>query len=213
MFAGWTNLRVLARHPDPTKASRPFDRNRTGIVLGEGGAMVVLESRESALARGATPLARLTGCGTSSDAVSPTTPDPIGQAEAIRRCLRSAGLTPADVDYINAHGTGTKLNDATEAEAIRAVFGPAGPRTPVSSIKSMLGHCMGAAGAIELVACVFAVRKNYVPPTINCDDPDPDLGLDYVPNQGRRHEVRRAMSNSFGFGGSNCCLVVERFDS
>jgi 3-oxoacyl-[acyl-carrier-protein] synthase II len=210
MFAAWTNLRVLAHHDDPRKACRPFDRARTGLVLGEGAGMIVLESLESARARGRRPLARVLGWGASSDAHHVTAPNVAGQVLAIQRSLRSANLTPAEVDYINAHGTATVQNDRTEAEAIHAVFGRAGSRTPVSSIKSMIGHSMGASGALEFVTCVAAMRDQFVPPTLNCDEPDSDLGLDFVPNRGRRHALNVALSNSFGFGGSNCCLLLGR---
>jgi 3-oxoacyl-[acyl-carrier-protein] synthase II len=212
MFAAWTNLRVLAVHADPRRASRPFDRGRNGLVLAEGAAMVVLESLESARARGVRPLAKMTGCGASSDAHHVTAPQVAGQVLAIRRCLGGAGVRPDQIDYVNAHGTATQQNDRTEAEAIHAVFGPAGSRAPVSSVKSLIGHAMGASGATEFVVCVQAIRQGYVPPTANCDEPDPEIGLDYVPNRGRPHAVRRALSNSFGFGGSNCCLLLERFE-
>jgi 3-oxoacyl-[acyl-carrier-protein] synthase II len=210
MFAAWTNLRVLAAHEDPRRASRPFDRKRNGVVLGEGAGMVVLESLESARTRGRRPLARVTGYGASSDAHHITAPQVAGQVLAIRRCLKGAGVSPHEVDYINAHGTATPHNDRAEAEAIHTVFGPAGSRTPVSSIKSLIGHSMGASGALEFAVCAQTLQHNFVPPTANCDEPDFDFGLDFVPNQGRRHTVRRALSNSFGFGGSNCCLLLER---
>jgi 3-oxoacyl-[acyl-carrier-protein] synthase II len=210
MFSAWSNMRVLAVHDDPRRASRPFDRTRNGLVLGEGAAMVVLESLDSARARGRRPLARLTGYGAPSDAHHVTAPHVDGQVLAIQRCLRSADVGPHEVDYINAHGTATSHNDRTEAEAVHTVFGDAGSRTPMSSIKSLIGHSMGATGAIEFVTCVEAMHHNFVPPTANCEEPDPQLGLDYVPLQGRPHKVRRALSNSFGFGGSNCCLLLER---
>jgi 3-oxoacyl-[acyl-carrier-protein] synthase II len=210
MFSAWTNLRVLAAHDDPHRACRPFDRRRNGLVLAEGAAMVVLESLESAQARNRRPLARVTGYGAASDAHHITAPQVAGQILAIQRCLRSAQISPSEVDYINAHGTATLQNDRTEAEAIRTVFGQSGRRVPVSSIKSMIGHTLGASGALEVIACVQSLREKFVPPTINCDEPDPDIGLDYVPNQGRSHPVRRVLSNSFGFGGSNCCLLLEQ---
>jgi 3-oxoacyl-[acyl-carrier-protein] synthase II len=210
MFSAWTNLRVLAAHEDPRRASRPFDRRRNGVVLAEGAAMLVLESSESAQARNRRPLARVIGYGAASDAHHITAPQVAGQVLAIQRCLRSAKLSPFEIDYINAHGTSTVQNDRTEAEAIHTVFGRAGSQIPVSSIKSMIGHTMGASGALEAVACVQSLREKFVPPTINCDEPDPDFGLDYVPNQGRPHSVRRVLSNSFGFGGSNCCLLLEQ---
>ncbi len=207
-FTCWTNLRVLARHSDPQKASRPFDANRNGLVLGEGAAMVVLESRESAERRGIEPLAHVLGYGKSSDAHHITAPAVAGQVAAIKNCLADARLEPKQVNYINLHGTATKANDETEATAVAEVFGGRGAEMPASSTKSMLGHSMGASGAIEFVICVEGLRHGFVPPTINCEDPDPVLGLDYVPIAGREHPVRIAMSNSFAFGGSNACLLV-----
>jgi 3-oxoacyl-[acyl-carrier-protein] synthase II len=210
MFSAWTNLRVLAMHDDPRRACRPFDRRRNGLVLAEGAAMLVLESLESAQARNRRPLARVIGYGAASDAHHITAPQAAGQVLAMQRCLRSAQISPFEVDYINAHGTATLQNDRTEAEAIHTVFGRAGRRVPVSSIKSMIGHTLGASGALEAIACVQSLREKFVPPTINCEEPDPEVGLDYVPNEGRPHPVRRVLSNSFGFGGSNCCLLLEQ---
>lgn len=205
----WTNLRVLAQNPDPQKASRPFDRQRNGMVLGEGAAMVVMESRASAEKRGVVPLAAVRGYGGSSDAFHLTAPTVVGQRTAMESCLADAGLQPDDVGYINAHGTATKANDETEARAIAEVFGPRGSTMPVSSTKSMLGHSLGACGAIEFIVCIEAIRHGFVPPTINCDEPDPKVGLDYVPIVGRPHPLRFAMSNSFGFGGNNVTLLAE----
>jgi 3-oxoacyl-[acyl-carrier-protein] synthase II len=208
MFTCWTRLRVLAQNPQPQKASRPFDRQRNGLVLGEGAAMVVLESEDSASRRGVTPFAAVRGYGTSSDAFHITAPTVAGQRQAMESCLTDAGLKPDDVNYINAHGTGTKANDETEAQAIVEVFNSRRSRTMVSSTKSMLGHSLGASGAIEFVISVEAIRHGFVPPTINCDEPDPEVGLDYVQNSGRPHGVRFAMSNSFAFGGNNAVLLV-----
>lgn len=205
----WTNLGVLAKHSDPQKASRPFDRQRNGLVLGEGAATVVMESRESAEKRGSVPLAVFRGFGRSSDAFHITSPTVAGQRLAIESSLADAGLQPSEIDYINAHGTGTKANDETESQAIVEVFGPRGSSMPVSSTKSMLGHSLGASGAIEFIVSIEAIRHGFVPPTINCDEPDPDLGLDFVPNIGRPFTTRFAMSNSFGFGGNNVVLLVE----
>jgi 3-oxoacyl-[acyl-carrier-protein] synthase II len=209
VFACWTNLRVLARSSEPHKASRPFDRQRNGMVLGEGAGMVVLESRTNADRRGVAPLATVRGYAASSDAFHITAPTVIGQRRAMEGCLADAGLKLEDVDYVNAHGTGTKANDETEAQAIVETFGQRGPDMPVSSTKSMLGHSLGASGAIEFIVCVEAIRHGFVPPTINCDEPDPEVGLDYVPNVGRSHAMRFAMSNSFAFGGNNVTLLVE----
>jgi 3-oxoacyl-[acyl-carrier-protein] synthase II len=207
-FTSWTNMRVLARHADPEKASRPFDARRNGLVVGEGAAMIVLESAESAARRGVEPLARVLGYGKSSDAHHITAPTVAGQAAAMRNCLRDAGVSPEQVDYINLHGTATKANDETEAAAAVEVFGRRGAAMPASSTKSMLGHALGASGALEFAICVQAARDGFVPPTLNCDDPDPNVGLDYVPLAGRAHAVRVAMSNSFAFGGNNACILV-----
>lgn len=211
MFAAWTSLRVLAKHPEPTKACRPFDKQRSGLVLSEGAAMAVFESLESAEQRDAEILAEVIGYGASSDAAHMILPSQQGQAMAIRRCLADARLEPDEVDYINAHGTSTEINDRIEAETIREVFGIRGQGLPVSSTKSMLGHSLGASAAFEFLVCVQAVRNCFVPPTLNCDEPDPDIGLDYVPNRGREHPVNVAMSNAFAFGGSNAILLLRRF--
>jgi 3-oxoacyl-[acyl-carrier-protein] synthase II len=208
IFTCWTNLRVMARHPDPKKASRPFDAKRNGMVLGEGAAMVVLESRESSERRGVRPLARVVGYGTSSDAHHVTAPTVAGQVAAMRNCLADGQCAAEEVDYLNLHGTATKANDETEAAAVVEVFGPRGPRMPASSTKSMLGHSLGASGALEFVICAMALQNHFVPPTINCDEPDPNVGLDYVPHVGRPHAVRTAMSNSFAFGGNNACILI-----
>jgi 3-oxoacyl-[acyl-carrier-protein] synthase II len=209
-LTGWTNMRVLARHADPKKASRPFDAKRNGLVLGEGAAMVVLESQESAERRGVEPLARVLGYGTSSDAHHITSPTVAGQVAAMRNCLADGQRRPEQVDYINLHGTATKANDETEAHAVVEVFGPRGDRMPASSTKSMLGHALGASGALEFVICIGALQSQFVPPTINCDEPDPNIGLDYVPHVGRSHPVRVALSNSFAFGGNNACILVGK---
>ena len=201
-------MRVLARHADPKQASRPFDAKRNGLVLGEGAAMVVLESRESAERRGVRALAQVLGYGTSSDAHHITAPSQAGQVAAMRNCLADAGLAAEQVDYLNLHGTATKANDETEAAAVVEVFGPRGERMPASSSKSMLGHALGASGAMEFLICIGAIQNQFVPPTINCDEPDPNIGIDYVPHVGRPHPVRVAMSNSFAFGGNNACLLV-----
>jgi 3-oxoacyl-[acyl-carrier-protein] synthase II len=208
LFSSWTKLRVLAEHEDPTRASRPFDRQRNGLVLGEGAAMAVLESRESAERRGVQPLGCVAGYGTASDAQHLTTPTVEGQMRAIQACLRDAGLEPDCVDYLNMHGTATRANDVTEARAVAEIFGPRGSRMPASSTKSTLGHPLGASGAMEFAICIQTIREQFVPPTINCDNPDPSVGLDYVPNEGRPHPVRYAMSNSFAFGGNNASLLV-----
>jgi 3-oxoacyl-[acyl-carrier-protein] synthase II len=208
LFTAWNNMRVLARHVDPRQASRPFDARRNGLVLGEGAAMVVLESQESATRRGVEIFARVLGYGTSSDAHHITAPTVAGQVAAMRNCLADSQLVAEQVDYINLHGTATRANDETEARAVVEVFGTRGDRMPASSTKSMLGHALGASGALEFVICIEAIRKAFVPPTINCDEPDPDIGLDYVQCAGRAHPVRTALSNSFAFGGNNASIVL-----
>lgn len=198
----------------PEAVSRPFDRTRDGFVIGEGAAMFVLEPLDLALARGARPLAEIVGYGSSLDAFRVTAPAPhgAGAARAMRSALRDAGLPPEAVGYINAHGTATPLNDAHETEAIRAVFGGPGRAPPVSSTKSMIGHAVAAAGAVEGVAVVQALRHQVLPPTLNLRDPDPECDLDYVPLVGRPASFEYAVSNSFGFGGQNASLVFRRWE-
>ncbi|MEU7040808.1 beta-ketoacyl-ACP synthase II [Streptomyces varsoviensis] len=211
-LAGSGNARALSRRNDaPAEACRPFDARRDGFVMSEGAAVLVLEAAEVADGRGATALAELTGYGASSDAHHWTAPHPEGRGAclAVEAALRDAGISGADVDYVNAHGTGTLLNDATEAAVLRKVLGDRVTRIPVSSTKSMTGHMIGAAGAVELVASILALRTGDVPPTINCDEPiEPDIN--FVPHQAQHHErMRIALSNSFGFGGHNAVLVVR----
>jgi 3-oxoacyl-[acyl-carrier-protein] synthase II len=206
-------LGVLSRENDhPEEASRPFDARRDGFVLGEGAGILLLESLEHAVKRGAPILAELAGYGTACDAyrVTDEAPDGRGAILAMRRALADAGLGPDGVDYINAHGTSTPMNDRVETVAIKAVFGPRAYDIPVSSTKSMIGHTISAAGAIELITCVLALRDQVAPPTINCQVPDPECDLDYVPGLSRPTPIRTALSNSFGFGGHNDCLVVTR---
>jgi 3-oxoacyl-[acyl-carrier-protein] synthase II len=196
----------------PTEASRPFDALRNGFVMGEGAGALILEEREHALARGAPVHAEVVGFGQSADAFHVTAPseDGGGAALAMGRALRSAGLAPEDVGYVNAHGTSTPAGDVSETKAIRLAFGDHADRLPVSSTKSMIGHLFGAAGAVEGIATVLAVRDGVVPPTINQTDPDPACDLDYIPNQARKVEVDVAMSNGFGFGGHNAVVVFRR---
>jgi 3-oxoacyl-[acyl-carrier-protein] synthase II len=221
---GFNRLTALStRNDDPCGASRPFDQTRGGFVLGEGAGIVVLESLEHARGRGVKVLAEIGGYGSSADAFRITDMDPEGSgpAEAIRRALRQAAIDPlavgADgrppVHYISAHGTGTQENDSIETRAIKSVFGDGAARIPISSIKSMMGHLIAAAGVVELITCVLAMQHQMVPPTINLHHPDPDLDLDYVPNQARQVAVDTCLSNSFGFGGQNDALVVRRFDA
>ena len=208
-IAAFAAMKALStRNDDPARASRPFDAARDGFVMGEGAATLILEEREAAMARGATILAEVAGYGATADAHHITAPHPHGDGavRAMEMALADAGLVPGDIDYVNAHGTSTPPNDRVEALALRRVFGAPGP--PVSSTKSMTGHTLGAAGALEAVACIRAMGAGLLPPTINLDDIDPDCVLDHVANAGRPARVRAAMTNSFGFGGHNASLVL-----
>ena len=215
-IAGFGAMRALSRRNDaPERASRPFDAGRDGFVMGEAGAIVVLESLEHAQARGAKVYAEIVGYGLSSDAQHVTEPDPTGRhpARAIQMALDSAGVAAEEIDYVNAHGTSTPLGDASETRVIKLALGEEKAyKTPVSSTKGATGHCLGASGAIEAIACILAVRDGIVPPTINYEDPDPECDLDYIPNESRKTDVRFALSNNFGFGGHNACLVIKRWD-
>ena len=211
--AGFNALRALSRgNDDPPGASRPFDRARDGFVIGEGSAVFVLESPESAARRGVEPLAELRGYAATSDAHHLTEPMETGEsaAYAMTLALQEAGIDPAEVNYINAHGTSTPLNDKHETKAIKLALGEDAYRVAVSSSKSMTGHLLGSGGALEAMICVQALRNGLIPPTINLSDPDPECDLDYTPNQARRAELQVAMSNSFGFGGHNSVLVFAR---
>jgi 3-oxoacyl-[acyl-carrier-protein] synthase II len=214
-ISGFKNMGALsARNDEPERASRPFDAERDGFVIGEGAGVLVLESLEHALRRGARIYCELVGYGATADAYHITAPEESGQgaAMAMERALADAGLAPEAVGYVNAHGTSTPLNDRIETQAIRAVFGPHADRLAVSSTKSMLGHLMGAAGAVEAIACVKSLETGWVHPTINYETPDPACDLDYVPNEARRLDLRAALSNSFGFGGHNGCLIFHRWE-
>lgn len=211
---GFCALKALTKQNDePQKASKPFDLHRDGFVMAEGAGVAVLESLDHAKKRGALILAEMVGYGRTSDAYHITAPDPsgAGAAKAMVLAMRDAGLTPQDISYINAHGTSTKLNDLVETLAIKSVFKGHAKNVPVSSIKSMTGHLLGAAGGIEFAACVCAIRNNIVPPTINYETPDPECDLDYVPNRAREVQVTTAMSNSLGFGGHNASIIVTKF--
>jgi 3-oxoacyl-[acyl-carrier-protein] synthase II len=215
-IAGFDSMRALSRrNDDPAAASRPFDGARDGLVMGEAGAVIVLEELERAKGRGAKIYAELIGYGVSSDAAHMTEPDPTGEnpARAMTMALRDAGVDPSEVGYINAHATSTPLGDASETRVIKHAFGEENAKkVPVSSTKGATGHCFGAAGAVEAVFTVMAVTEGVVPPTINYENEDPECDLDYIPNEARKADVRVAVSNSFGFGGHNASIVVRRFD-
>jgi 3-oxoacyl-[acyl-carrier-protein] synthase II len=201
---------ALSREPDPQKACRPFDLNRSGMVYGEGAAILVLETLEHAQQRGAPILAELAGAGWSFDAFNETAPDADQEAVAMKIALSDAGVSLEEVDYVNAHGTSTKFNDATETKALKLLFGERACNVPISSNKSMIGHLACAAGAVEAVAAVMTLKEGIIPPTINYETPDPECDLDYVPNAARRQTVNVCLSNSFGMGGQNCCTVIKR---
>jgi 3-oxoacyl-[acyl-carrier-protein] synthase II len=210
---GFNSMRALStRNESPQQSSRPFDRDRDGFVIAEGAGIVILEELEHAKKRGARIYAEIRGYGLNADAHHITSPAPGG--EGAQRCMRmaldNAQLTPADIGYINAHGTSTKINDATETAAIKNVFGDAARKLMVSSTKSMTGHMLGAAGGVETAICALTISRGVVPPTINYTTPDPECDLDYVPNTAREVRVNHALSNSFGFGGTNACLILSR---
>jgi 3-oxoacyl-[acyl-carrier-protein] synthase II len=212
-IGGFANMKALSeRNDSPETASRPFDQTRDGFVLGEGAGVVVLEDYEHAVKRGARIYAEIVGYGATGDAYHLTAPAPDGEGaqRAMRRAMADAKLSPSDIDYINAHGTSTPANDLNETKAIKAVFGDAAADVNVSSTKSMTGHMLGAAGAVEFMICSLAVRDCVVPPTINYEHPDPELDLNYTPNRAVRRNVEVALSNSFGFGGHNVTLAVRR---
>ena len=214
-LAGFAVMRALStRNEDPQAASRPFDADRDGFVPAEGAVVLVLESLEHAQARNASVLAELAGFGCTSDASHPVQPEESGASavEAMRLALADAGVALEQVDYINAHGTSTPLNDAVETVAIKRLFGERAYQIPVSSTKSMIGHSLGASGALEAAACIKTITDGRVHPTINYEVPDPACDLDYVPNQAREHNVNVALSNAFGFGGQNACLVFRKFE-
>ena len=214
-LSGFASMKAIsARNDEPEKASRPFDLDRDGFVLGEGAGIVVLEELEHARGRGATIYAEVVGYGATGDAFHMTAPAPGGDgaARAMREALRDGGIDLSDVDYINAHGTSTPLNDKFETAAIKAVFGDHARGLAVSSTKSMVGHLLGAAGGVELIFTALALRTSVIPPTINYETPDPECDLDYVPNTAREKEIKCALTNSFGFGGHNAVLALRRFE-
>ncbi|MFQ5867075.1 MAG: beta-ketoacyl-ACP synthase II [bacterium] len=213
-LAGFCSAKALStRNDDPEHASRPFDKERDGFVMGEGAGIVVLESLDHALSRGASICAELIGYGATDDAYHITAPSPDGQsaARAMSNALADAGVKPEEVDYINAHGTSTPLNDKVETIAIKKVFGDYAYKIPISSNKSMIGHLLGAAGIVELIATILGMEKEMLPPTINYEFPDPECDLDYVPNKARPKKINVALSNSLGFGGHNATLIVRRY--
>jgi 3-oxoacyl-[acyl-carrier-protein] synthase II len=213
--AGFSNMGALSkRNGDPKRASRPFDAGRDGFVVGEGAAVLVLESLEFALKREAPILAEVIGYGATADAHHFTEPTENGEniERAMRLALRQARLRPEEIDCINAHGTSTRLNDATETRAIKSSFGECAHKVPISANKSMLGHLIGGAGAISSAAAVLTIRNGVIPPTINLENPDPECDLDYVPNVARQNKVSTALVNSFGFGGHNASLVFSAYD-
>ncbi len=213
-IGGFNVMRAISlRNDEPEKASRPFDRDRDGFVVSEGCGLVVLEEMNRAIDRGARIYAEITGYGSTADAFHLAAPPPghAGAARCMREAIRDAGLRPEDIDYINAHGTSTLLNDTCETEAVKAVFGEHSRRLAMSSTKSMTGHMLGAAGGVEAIFAAKTVDEGILPPTINLDNPDPTCDLDYVPNKARRLEIRTALSNTFGFGGANAVIVLRKF--
>jgi 3-oxoacyl-[acyl-carrier-protein] synthase II len=215
-FAALGNMGALSkRNDDPQGASRPFDRTRDGFVFGEGAGILIVESAEHALRRGATILAELIGAAMTADAYHISAPEPSGRGAsmAMTKAMRQAGVAPDEIDHIVAHGTSTPLNDATETKAIKAAFGDQARRVPISSPKSMVGHTLGAAGALSAIAAVGAIRDGWIAPTINYHEPDPECDLDYVPNEKRQERVDTAMINGFGFGGQNAVAIFRRFET
>jgi len=213
-MAGFCSMKAMStRNDEPQKASRPFDTGRDGFIMGEGAGILVLESLEHALARGAKIYAEVSGYGMTCDAYHITAPDPagMGAAMAMDLCLKDAGMKPQEIDYVNAHGTSTPLGDIAETQAIKKIFGEHAPKLAVSSTKSMTGHLLGAAGGIEAIICALSMERGVIPPTINLVDPDPECDLDYVPNKAVKREVKAAISNSFGFGGHNATILLRRF--
>lgn len=213
-LAGFSNMRALSlRNDEPEKASRPFDKERDGFVMAEGAGILILETLEHASARGAKIYAELAGYGATDDAYHITAPEPnaTSATRAMQIAIEDAGISPEEIDYINAHGTSTQLNDKIETLAIKKVFGKKAYQIPISSTKSMTGHLLGASGAVELIATILSMEKDYIHPTINLENPDPECDLDYVPNQARKKEINCALSNSLGFGGHNAVLIVKRY--
>ncbi|UTR15368.1 beta-ketoacyl-ACP synthase II [Salipaludibacillus sp. LMS25] len=213
-FAGFSSARALSTNGDPKTASRPFDKNRDGFVMGEGAAILILESLDSAKKRGATIIGEISGYGATGDAYHVTAPAPEGEGavRAMKQALADAGLQPEEVGYLNAHGTSTEYNDKYETMAAKSVFGHYAEKLPISSTKSMTGHLLGAAGALEAIISLRTINEGLILPTMNYETPDPDCDLDYVPNEARQADVSVAMSNSLGFGGHNVSLIFKRYE-
>jgi len=212
-IAGFCALRAMStRNDEPEKASRPFDAERDGFVMGEGAGVLILESLEHAVQRGARIYGEVIGYGMSGDAYHMTDPDPDGAKRCMQRAIRDAGIKPAEIDYINAHGTSTPIGDKSETIAIKNAFGDYAYKLAVSSTKSMTGHLLGAAGGVEAIICALTLKHGMIPPTINLEHPDPECDLDYVPNVPRKADVRTAMSNSFGFGGHNGTIILRKYE-
>ncbi|MFC0214304.1 beta-ketoacyl-ACP synthase II [Paenibacillus chartarius] len=213
-LGGFCAMRAMStRNEEPTKASRPYDIDRDGFVMGEGAGVIVLESLEHALKRGARIYGELIGYGMSGDAYHMTDPDPDGAARCMAKALKDAGIEPTAIDYINAHGTSTPVGDKSETEAIRRTFGEHAYKLAVSSTKSMTGHLLGAAGGVEAIICALAINNSRIPPTINLDNPDPELDLDYVPHTARDAKLNTVLSNSFGFGGHNATIIMRKYEA
>ena len=213
-LGGFCAMRALStRNDEPERASRPFELNRDGFIMGEGAGILILEDLESALERGANVIAEIIGYGLSGDAYHVSAPDPdgIGAINCMRMAIESADIRPEDVDYINAHGTSTKLNDDSETKAIKSVFGDHAYRLQISSTKSMTGHLLGGAGGVEAIFTALTLKNGIIPPTVNYETPDPECDLDYVPNKARKSEISRALSNSFGFGGTNATILLQSY--
>ncbi|MDL4842917.1 beta-ketoacyl-ACP synthase II [Aquibacillus rhizosphaerae] len=213
-FAGFSSAKALSTNEDPATASRPFDKNRNGFVMGEGAGTLIIESLESAQKRGAKIYAELVGYGSAGDAHHITSPAPEGEGavRAMNQAIEDAGIESSSIDYVNAHGTSTELNDSFETKAIKKVFGDYAYNLSISSTKSMTGHLLGAAGAVEAIACIKSIQDSIIPPTINYETPDPECDLDYVPNTAKKQNVNVALSNSLGFGGHNATLIFKKYE-
>jgi 3-oxoacyl-[acyl-carrier-protein] synthase II len=210
-MAGLDILGALSREPDPAKACRPFDLNRSGFIFGEGAGVVILESEKHAKKRGVPIIAEIAGVGWSFDAYDQTAPAPEAEAYAMETAIEHASIKPKDINYINAHGTSTRLNDSNETKALKMALGDCAYQIPISSSKSMIGHIVTAAGAIEAIACMLIMEKGIIHPTINYETPDPECDLDYVPNVARQAQVDVCLTNSFGLGGENCVLILRKY--